>query len=85
MCDLGPLVRFHCPRIRKLGLQMELLEQYRLDFAVRQDPCRASRQLFHVPLACINLASSAAVASGGIQPILIKAEGSPTSEPDRRS
>ena len=40
---------------------------------------------FHSSLTCINLASPAAVASGGVQPIPIKAEGSATSEPDSRS
>ena len=40
---------------------------------------------FHSSLTCINLASAAAVASGGVQPIPIKAEGSATSEPDIRS
>lgn len=40
---------------------------------------------FQTPLTCINLASPAAVASGGVQPIPIKAEGSATSEPDSRS
>ena len=40
---------------------------------------------FHTPLTCINLASPAAVASGGVQPIPVKSEGSATSEPDSRS
>ena len=43
---------------------------------------RSSR--FYAPLACINLASPAGVASGGAQPRLIKAEGSATNEPDSR-
>jgi hypothetical protein len=37
------------------------------------------------PLACISLASPAAVATGGVQPKLNKAEESATSEPDSRS
>ena len=57
--------------------------------ASRLAPLRRRRHTqmtdFHTPLTCINLASPAAVASGGVQPIPIKTEGSATSEPDSRS
>ncbi len=47
--------------------------------------CRTRKTDFYTPVARVNPASPAAVANGGVQPILIRAEGSATSEPDSRS